>query len=336
MKVGVPKEVRRGERRVAATPETVGRLIKLGFDAFDAHTRSILEFFSDRIGPYAYEKLAHVQANGVGGGMELASSIFYGYGANGPSRQLIAHEMAHQWFGDAVTEADWDDVWLSEGFATYFALLYTEFKDGRDAFLDGVRRSKTQALTYAIANPGSTIIHDNLADIGRVIANSAQIYQGGAQVLHNIRGVIGTEAFWDGIRAYYERYMNQTARTADLRVAFERACAAAADRCPTDGRDLTWLFDQLLTRGGALQIEATWRYDADARQVHLTLAQTQPTGVFRMPIEVSIVTPDGARLHTVQLTAANQAFTLSSDVPPTDVVLDPNAWVLMRGSIARR
>ena len=169
-----------------------------GLKAFAAHTQPVLEFYIDRVGPYAYEKLAQVQANGVGGGMELASSIFYGYGAAGAGRQLIAHEMAHQYFGDAVTEADWDDVWLSEGFATYFALLYQEFADGHDAFVEGVRRSKATALNYAIANPKSTIVHNNLADISRVIANNAQVYQGGAQVLQNIRGVVGTPTFWDG------------------------------------------------------------------------------------------------------------------------------------------
>src|SRR5262249_50066978 len=85
--------------------------------AVAAYTQKIIEFYIDRIGPYSYEKLAQVEANGVGGGMELASSIFYGYGDAGPGRQLIAHEMAHQWFGDSATEKDWDDVWLSEGFA---------------------------------------------------------------------------------------------------------------------------------------------------------------------------------------------------------------------------
>ena len=306
-----------------------------GYSAFSAHTRSILEFFSDRIGPYSYEKLAHIQANGVGGGMELASSIFYGYGENGPSRQLIAHEMAHQWFGDAVTEADWDDVWLSEGFATYFALLYTEFTDGRDAFLDGVRKSKTQALEYAIANPGSTIIHDNLADIGSVIDNGAQIYQGGAQVLHNIRGVIGTDAFWAGIRAYHRRYRDSTATTADLQRAFEEACAAAT-KCSAEGRDLSWLFKQLLAGGGALQVEATWRYDAAAKQLQLTMTQAQATGMYRMPIEVQVTTAGGASTHVVQLTGSTQAFTIPSEAEPTGVELDPNAWVFMRSSIAAR
>ncbi len=323
---------------------------EIGFNAFSAHTQPILEFFIDRIGPYSSEKLAQVQANGVGGGMELASSIFYGYGAAGPGRQLIAHEMAHQWFGDAATESDWDDVWLSEGFATYFALLYQEFQDGRDAFLEGVRRSKATAVNYAIANPASTIVHNNLADISRVIANNAQIYQGGAQVLHNIRGVIGTPTFWAGIRLYYGRYKDANATTDDLRRAFEEACASAsaADRCPPDGKDLTWLFRQLLNRGGALQVQASWRYDAAAKQVQLTIDQTQTTGLYRMPIEVAITTMGTAggrgggapqpvsATQVVQLTEQRQVFTLAAETEPVNVVLDPNAWVVMRSTLEKR
>jgi len=323
-----------------------------GLNGFRTHTQPILEFFSDRIGPYSYEKLAQVQAHGVGGGMELASSIFYGYGAAGPDRRLIAHEMAHLCFGAAATESDWDDVWLSEGFATYFALLYTEFQDGRDAFLEGVRRSKTTAVDYAIANPSSTIVHDNLADISRVIANNAQIYEGGAQVLHNIRGVVGTEAFWEGVRLFYGRFKDRNATTADVRHAFEEACAAATSRCSTDGKDLTWLFTQLLNRGGALQVQATWSYDAASKQVQVRLEQTQRTGLYRMPIELLATTAapaadgrggaagaapqPGRTIHLMQLTQRRQSFTFPSETEPTSVVLDPNAWVVMRATIEKR
>jgi aminopeptidase N len=317
-----------------------------GLEAFAAHTQPVLEFFVDRIGPYPYEKLAQVQANGVGGGMELASSIFYGFGAAGAGRQLIAHEMAHQYWGDSVTESDWDDVWLSEGFATYFALLYLEFADGHDAFVEAVRRSKATAITYAIANPASTIVHDNLADISRVIANNAQIYQGGAQVLHNLRGVVGTQTFWEGIRAYYAKYRDGTATTAGFRREMEEACRAAGDRCSADGRDLAWLFTELLNRGGALQVAGTWTYDAAAKQVQVTLEQTQTTGLYRMPIEVRVATtapagraggaPQTSRTsHTVQLAGQRQTFSLPSDAEPVNVELDPEAWVFMRATFAR-
>jgi aminopeptidase N len=305
---------------------------------FSAFTQPILEFFIDHIGPYSYEKLAQVEANGIGGGMELASDIFYGYGAAGPGRQLVAHEMAHQWFGDSAAEKDWDDVWLSEGFATYFALLYQEFEDGRDAFLEGVRRSKTQAINFALANPASTIVHDNLADFSKVIANNAQIYQGGAQVLHNIRGVVGTDTFWAGIRLYYSRFQNGNATTDDFRRAMEDACAAAGDRCPADGRDLAWLFHELLNRGGVLQVKGSWRYDAAAKQIEVTLDQTQTSGAYRMPIEVGI-TRNGAPGRTIQiaqLREPHQVFTFPSDTEPAAVVLDPSAWVMMQATFEKK
>ena len=311
---------------------------EVSYKAFAGFTRSILEFYSDRVGPYSYEKLAHVEANGVGGGMELASSIFYGYGAAGPGRQLIAHETAHQWFGDSATEADWDDVWLSEGFATYFALLYQEFKDGRDAFIEGVKRSKDQAVRYALANPDSTIVHKNLADISKVIANNAQIYQGGAQVLHNIRGVIGTETFWSGIRLYYRRFHDSNATTADLRRAMEEACQGAGDKCPAEGRDLAWLFQQLLNRGGALQLKGSWRYDAAAKQVEVTVDQTQASGVYQMPIEVAIAPGGDAppAVHVMRLTRQHEVFTFPSAAEPVSVSLDPNAWVMMQASFEKK
>jgi aminopeptidase N len=326
-----------------------------GLAAFRAHTHPILEFFIDRIGPYSYEKLAQVQANGVEGGMELASNIFYGYGADGPGRQLIAHEMAHQWFGNSVTESDWDDVWLSEGFATYFALLYQEFKDGHDSFLEGVKRSKDLAIRYALANPQSTIVHDNLADISQVIANDAQIYQGGAQVLHNVRGVIGTDTFWSGIRRYYSRFRNSNATSDDLRRAMEDACAEAADNCPTIGRDLGWLFRQLLNRGDVMQVRGTWHYDAGAKLVQVTIEQTQPSEPYRMPIEIAITakpseagSPDAQRagqgafrpqpvelLETLQVAERHHVCTFRLDAEPVAVTLDPNASVLMHASFEK-
>jgi aminopeptidase N len=172
-----------------------------------------------------------------------------------------------------------------------------------------------------------------------VIANNAQIYQGGAQVLHNIRGVVTTPVFWAGIKAYYRRYQNGNATTDDFRREMEQACRTAGDRCPESGRDLTWLFTQLLNRGGALQVSGTWSYDASG-QVQLRLEQTQAATPYRMPIEVRITTigANGQRTrvtHTVQLTDARHVFQLPSAAEPTEVELDPEAWVMMQGSLTR-
>ena len=249
-------------------------------------------------------------------------------------------------------------MWLSEGFATYFALLYQEFQDGHDAFLDALKRSKQQAIRYALANPDSTIVHNNLADFSKVIANNAQIYQGGAQVLHNIRGVIGTTTFWDGIRLYYSRFRNGNATSDDLRHAFEDACAKAGDGCPAAGKDLAWLFRELLNRGGVLQVGGSWHYDAAAKELQVTLDQTQTSGLYRMPIEVSVTameTPQpggrGGRaggagappqpvpvqhVHVIELNQQHQVFPIPLDREPESVTLDPHAWAMMQATVEKK
>ncbi len=311
------------------------------FKAFSDFTQPILEFYIDHIGPYSYEKLAQVEANGVGGGMELASDIFYGYAVTGPQRQLIAHEMAHQWFGDSATEEDWDDVWLSEGFATYFALLYEEHQDGRDAFITDVKRSAASARRYAEANPTSPLVHNNLSDISQVIANNAQIYQGGAQVLHMLRGVLGTDNFWSGIRLYYARYQNSNASSLDFQHAMEDACAAAAD-CPTYGKDLSWFFPQWLHRGGVMKVDGSWHYDATSKQLQITLDQTPNGGqLYTMPFQIGIEMPPAATpvgrgpeltkppLTLMWVRGAHNTLSIPLESAPVNVTLDPESWVTM-------
>jgi aminopeptidase N len=313
-----------------------------GFKGFGDDTEPILEFYVDHIGPYSYAKLAQVEANTVSGGMELASDIYYGY-RGVPGRQLIAHEMAHQWFGDSATEKDWDDVWLSEGFATYFALLYEEHADGRDAFVRDVKRDAQRAMSYSLAHPESTIVHDNLSDISKVIANSAQIYQGGGQVLHMLRGLLGDDRFWAGIRLYYSRFRNANASTDDFRRAMQDACVAAGN-CPQDDQDLTWFFHEFLNRGGVLQVTGGWHYDAANHQLVVTLDQTQTTGLYRMPIPIGITMPPAAggaggraggrgaaapamQTATILLDQRHSTVTIPLDSAPADVRLDPDAWV---------
>ena len=105
------------------------------------------------------------QATGFTGGTEYASAIFYGEKGVSSGRGPVVHEIAHQWFGNSVTERDWDDVWLSEGFATYFTLLFTEHDEGRDAFVDGLKRSRAQVLQLEQKLPDTPVIHRNLADM---------------------------------------------------------------------------------------------------------------------------------------------------------------------------
>ncbi|MBL8985967.1 MAG: M1 family metallopeptidase [Gemmatimonadetes bacterium] len=302
-----------------------------GFADFATPTKSALAFYSDYVGPYAYERLANIQSSSVGGGMEAASAIFYHESAVTGTRSIrwrnvVIHEIAHQWFGNAVTESDWDDVWLSEGFATYFTLLYIEHAYGRDEFLRGLEDSRQTVMAFAARNPAYTIVHQNLSRMEDV--TSSHTYQKGSWILHMLRGVVGSEAFQRGIRTYYQRHFNANATTADFRRAMEEA----------SGRELGWFFDQWLYRPGTLEIAGRWSYDARARQVRLALDQVQTDGSqFRMPIEVAVHYRGQAvpAIHRLELNAKANAFTIDAPSEPDDVRLDPNRWVLMKSTLQR-
>ena len=303
-----------------------------GFYDFAVPTKQVLEFYGDRVGPYAYEKLANIQSNSVGGGMEAATSIFYGDNSVTGERttrwrNVIIHEIAHQWFGNAVTEYDWDDVWLSEGFATYFTLLFREHQYGRDDFVQGLIQSRDRVRSFYEENPDYRIVHDGLDDMSRV--TSSQTYQKGGWTLHMLRGVIGDDAFWSGIQEYYRLYRDKNASTDDFRRAMEEA----------SGRDLTGFFHQWLYQGGALKYEGGWSYDARSGTLEVELNQVQNDGYsFKMPVPLAIYGADGEepRIELLQVDEMTNRFTISVDGEPESVVLDPDTWVLMDADFARR
>jgi aminopeptidase N len=302
-----------------------------GFDDFATPTKSVLAFYSDYVGPFAYERLANIQSNSVSGGMESASAILYHESSVTGTRSVrwrnvVIHEIAHQWFGNAVTEYDWNDVWLSEGFATYFTLLYIEHAYGREEFVRGLESSKRTVMTFAAANPNYTIIHPNLERMEDV--TSSHTYQKGSWVLHMLRGVVGDEAFQRGIRAYYREHFNANATTADFRRAMEEA----------SGMDLGAFFEQWLYKPGTLKVAGGWTYDARSKQIRITLDQVQTDGsAFTMPIEVAVQLRGQATptVHRIQMNARTNVFTIEAASEPTDVRLDPNVKVLMDASFAR-
>jgi aminopeptidase N len=300
-----------------------------GVRTFEEPERRAVEFLSSHVGPYPYEKLADVEVSEMKGAMEHASAIFFGEGAvNGqPAFSLVAHETAHQWFGNSVTEKDWDDVWLSEGFATYFAALTTEFYDGRDPFVAELRKSRDKILELEKSAPQMRVLHDNLPEIRDGSAPSRLVYFKGAWTLHMLRGVIGTERFWAGIREYYRRYRDGNASSQD----FERVMEDAS------GTDLDWFFRQWLTRAGSPVVEGHWEYDAAAKKVRVTLVQTQPGDPYRIPMEVAITGRDGdVGIERIDLQTKSKTFAIASERRPTAVDLDPNLWVLMDARFKRR
>ena len=278
----------------------------------------VLRVLSERIGPFPYEKLAHVQSTTRYGGMENAGSIFYDEGAingNGTMEGLIAHETAHQWFGDAVSESDWPHIWLSEGFATYLAHVYNEAVYGRDRMAAGLQRDRARVAAFATANPTLPVLDSLTADPNDLL--NANSYQKGSWVLHMLRHQVGDDVFFAGLRAYYTRFRDGNATTDDLQRTMEEV----------SGHDLAPFFDQWLRRGGIPVVQAAWRYSGG--EVFLDVRQTGPGAPFRFPLDVAFVAADGTRqTETIEVTQAEETFTLPADAAPATVVLDPDTWLL--------
>ena len=298
-----------------------------GFYDFKIPTKHTLEFFSDYIGPFAYEKLANVQSNSVKGGMESATAIFYSdVSVTGDRsvrwRNVVIHEVAHQWFGNCVTEYDWDDVWLSEGFATYFTLMFREHAYGREDFVMGLKEARNRVFNFYKNNKDASIVHDNLKDMKNVLTYDIQ-YQKGAWVLHMLRNYVGEEAFKKGIRSYYKKYFNSNTNTLEFMNEMEKA----------SNKKLAKFFDQWLYKGGNIILEGGWKYDNKKKEIYIDIEQVQNDGYFfEMPLELKIFydKENLIKLETINLDKDSRRFYISSESKPKDIILDPSTKLLAR------
>jgi aminopeptidase N len=250
-------------------------------------TPRMVEVFSTLVGPYPYEKLALVESSTRFGGMENATAIFLDekrLGSDVSLEALAAHEIAHQWFGDSVTQTQWNDLWLSEGFATYFEHVFFENVDGREAFLMRMRGSRDD---YLKANrEHSRPIHDASITVLFKLLNAFN-YKKGAWVLHMLRGIMGDEAFFAGIRDYYAAYRDRNATTAELRLIMERHA----------GQPLDWFFKQWVFEAGHPMYALEWQW-SDGK-VGVTIEQKQEGSVFRMPVVLELRNDSGVQRETV-------------------------------------
>ena len=297
-----------------------------GFYDFAEPTKKALEFYSDNIGPYSYEKLANIQSNSVSGGMEAASAILYSANSvkgdrNNRWRNVVIHEIAHQWFGNSVTEYDWDDVWLSEGFATYFTLLFIEHQYGYDEFMKGLKLSKDKVDSFHKKNPNYTIIHDNLKNMNDV--TSSQTYQKGSWVLHMLRGILGDEFFWQGIKNYYSKFKDLNATTEQFRIVMEEVSDV----------DLSVFFKQWLYRPGSLKLNGNWKFNNQKKEINLTIEQIQNgVDLIEMPIEIGVYFDKSRIIKKINLKEKKSIFNIKLDKKPNKIILDPNHWVLMNSN----
>lgn len=286
-----------------------------GFHDYAAAKR-ILYFFIQHIGSYPYGKLANVQSTTRYGGMENASNIFYfenSVTGKAEHDDLIAHEIAHQWFGNSVSEKDWPHVWLSEGFATYFTHIYNEYTYGIDRRRQDMKNDRTQVVAFFKKDP-SPIVHP--ADTTNLMSLlNANSYQKGSWTLHMLRQHIGDSAFWTGIRKYYQRYQNKNATTADFQKIMEDA----------SGKPLQAFFDQWLYGAGHPVLNVTHKYDSKSKKLQLTVNQEQAGQLFKFSLQIGVYTDDPLQPNVSEhvINDRKTVISISCDTNPTEVVLDP-------------
>lgn len=284
-----------------------------GFKSY-AVAKEILPFYIKKFGPYAYEKLANVQSKTKFGGMENASAIFYFENSvtSKGIEELMAHEIAHQWFGDAASEANFSNVWLSEGFATYMTNVYLENKYGIDTLKKRLALDRTTIFKFEKRRFTPVVDTTEKSDFLQLL--NINSYQKGGWVLHMLRRKLGDSLFWKGIRNYYAKYDGGNANTNNLRQVMENA----------SGKDLKQFFKQWLYTPGHPQLSITWKYDTAKGVIMLNILQKQNT-LFEFPLELSI----NNRLHTIPVKDKNTMVQLPATSKPSAIIIDPGVNLLV-------
>ena len=291
-------------------------------------TPRMLEFFSRRFGvDFPWQRYSQVVVSDfIFGGMEnTTATTLYEHvmlderaALDISSCDLVAHELAHQWFGDYVTCRDWSHAWLNEGFATFCEHLEREQRLGRDEYDYGVAGDTDTYLAEAGNRYQRPIVCRDYAE--PIDLFDRHLYEKGGLVLHMLRRELTDEVFFEGVQRYLKRHAFGIVETNDLMRALEEV----------SGRSLERFFDQWVYRPGhpELSVKAGW----DDGLLSISVKQTQKTGetaVFSLPIEVEVVHPDGTRTrHEKLMTEAQDVLTLPLEKRPLHVAFDPEQRVI--------
>jgi aminopeptidase N len=274
---------------------------------------SVLDFMLDYLGPFEFEKLANVQSTTRYGGMENAGCIFYDEHAldgSGEAESLIAHEIAHQWFGNSVSETEWNHVWLSEGFATYLTAMYLEKRFGYDAFLKHMDKDRERVVAYLQKNT-HPIVYAELPDDLTSILNT-NTYQKASWVLHMLRRQVGDDLFKQIITTFYSSFRISNACTADF-----IACVNQVTN-----RDWKLFFDQWLFRTDLPILSISGK--SKKRSYEYTITQCQKGSAFQVPLTIQFVLKDGTSVYDViSLSGQSNKYNRTVEDEVVNVVLDP-------------
>ena len=293
-------------------------------------TDDIMGFFEDEIGvPFPWVKYDQTVVNDfVAGGMENTSAttltdraLFQTNSESiGSSAGLVAHEMAHQWFGDLVTCKEWSDIWLNEGFATYYQIRYTGHKDGQDAMLYDLYGAARGIL--GVENDVNPIVRRNYVSSHEMFNYLA--YPKGAWVLHMLRSQLGDELYRRCIKTYLERHRYGNVVTDDLRKVIEEL----------SGRSYDQFFDQWLYHAHYPELAVEYSWDEQTKLAKISVKQQQPVSdsvlLFDFPLTVRFKGAFGTADQTVQVKTAAAEFYFPLAAAPEIVRVDPEYTLLAK------
>jgi aminopeptidase N len=288
-----------------------------------AATPSYIAIFEQLFEPYPFheEKYGHAQWN-TGGGMEHTTVSFVGtFG-----RELIAHELAHQWFGDKITCGSWKDIWLNEGFATYLSGLVVEHQDGNDSFRDW----KANKISNITSQPGGSVYltDADTLNVSRIFSSRLS-YNKGAMVVHMLRYVLGDTNFYQGVRNYLAdpELAYGYAHTDDLQAHLEAV----------SGMDLNGFFNDWVYNQGFPSYTITAEYESFG-QIKLTVNQTQShpsVSYFEMPVPVKLLGAEGEVQDVILNNTFNgQEFVLPIGFQATQIIFDPENHIISADTIS--
>ena len=281
-------------------------------------TPTFIEKMSELFGLYPFkdEKYGHSMAN-IGGGMEHQTmSTMVSFGST-----LIAHELGHQWWGDHVTCASWNDIWLNEGFATYAEQLMIEklpalFTTSATANMLNLHTSVLSATNGSVYVPDASLFDENR------IFSSRLSYNKGATTIHNLRFEMQSDTlFFKTLKNYQQQYHNNVATTNNFKALAEN----------TSGKNLTNFFNQWIYGEGYPTYNITYyqpNLDSMWLLINETVSAPTVTPFFKGLLELKITSLQGDTTILVNVTGNNQVFKIGYNKTPTGIVVDPNNWVV--------
>jgi aminopeptidase N len=295
-------------------------------------TPKMLELFEERIGtPYPYARYSQIAVSDfIFGGMENTSATTQTDRTlhdeiahlDFSSDPLVAHELAHQWFGNLLTCRDWAHAWLNEGFATFMEAVWREADLGHDEYLYDIFECLTAYLKEDSDRYRRPIVCNTFRDPIEIF--DRHLYQKGAAVLHMLRGELGESRFWRAVAGYVRENAQQTVETIDFIRAIETAT----------GRNLRGFFSQWVFREGHPKLEVRVAWDADRKVATLTVDQKQPIDAEHPAYEFEFdlgFAPDkleNERRIRARVERQHETIAVPLDFEPKMVRFDPGASVL--------